>query len=221
MSLFLHKSHNVSVIPALLAVLDLEGCIVTLDAVGTLHRDADPRGADYVLTLKGNQGTLHRDVCGYFEQGQKRHWCAMPVAYGQSCDLGHRRKEVRCLWWWTDVSWLAKAQAWRDLRSIVMFEHEPHTASGVSVERRFYLSSLAVTAEQMLGAIRSHWGVENQLHWVLDVVLREDESRIRPGDGGQNMAVLRHLAFNLLRKNATKRLSLCMRRSERVGTMRS
>lgn len=213
------KSNEITAIPALLQVLDLEGCIVTLDAMGTqteIAAQIRDQGADYVLALKGNQGTLHREVRSYFEEGQKRHWRAMPVEHAQTGDLGHGRKEVRRLWRSTDVSWLAKARAWRDLRSIVMLEHERHTASGVSVERRFYISSLVIPAEQMLGAIRSHWGIENQLHWVLDVVFREDESQIRSGDGGQNMAVVRHVALNLLRKNATRRLSLRMKR-KRAG----
>ncbi|QXD13947.1 ISAs1 family transposase [Rhodocaloribacter litoris] len=213
------KSNEITAIPALLEVLDLEGCIVTLDAMGTQTEIAEAicaQGADYVLALKGNQGLLHREVRAYFEQGRTRHWRAMPVAYAERCDLGHGRKEVRRLWISTDVAWVPKAEAWRDLNSLVMVEHERHTQQGVSLERRFYISSLATTAEQMLDIIRSHWGIENQLHWVLDVVFREDESRIRRDHGGQNMAVVRQLALNLLRKDETKRLSLRMKR-KRAG----
>ncbi|HMB94159.1 MAG TPA: ISAs1 family transposase [Rhodothermales bacterium] len=215
----LNKSNEITAIPALLEVLDLEGCIVTLDAMGTqteIAAQIRKQKADYVLALKGNQGTLHREVRTYFEEGHERHWRAMPVDYAETCDLGHGRKEVRRLWISTDVAWLPKAEAWRDLSSIVMIEHERHTPSGISLERRFYISSLRVEAEQMLGIIRSHWGIENQLHWVLDVVFREDESRIRRDHGGQNMAVLRQVALNLLRKDETKRLSLRMKR-KRAG----
>lgn len=213
------KSNEITAIPALLEVLDLEGCIVTLDAMGTqteIAAQIREQGADYVLALKGNQGTLHREVRTYFEEGHERHWRAMPVNYAETCDLGHGRKEVRRLWISTDTQWLPKAEAWVDLCSIVMIEHERHRPSGLSLERRFYISSLTVEAEQMLGIIQSHWGIENQLHWVLDVVFREDESRIRRDHGGQNMAVLRQVALNLLRKDETKRLSLRMKR-KRAG----
>ncbi len=152
----------------------------------------------------------------YFEEGRARRWHAMPVEYAETCDLGHGRKEVRRLWTSTDVGWLPKGEAWADLSSIVMVEHERHTQSGTSVERRFYISSLATEAPEMLGLIRSHWGIENRLHWVLDVVFREDESRIRRDHGAQNMAILRKLALNLLRKDETKRLSLRMKR-KRAG----
>lgn len=213
------KSNEITAIPALLEVLDLEGCIVTLDAMGTQTEIAErirEQEADYVLALKGNQGTLHHEVRAYFEEGQARQWRAMPVTYAQTCDLGHGRKEVRRLWISTDVDWLPKAEAWCDLSSIVMLEHERHAPSGISLERRFYISSLAVEAQKMLGIIRRHWGIENQVHWVLDVVFREDESRVRRDHGGQNMAVLRQLALNLLRKEETKRLSLRMKR-KRAG----
>ena len=213
------KNNEITAIPALLEVLDLEGCIVTLDAMGTqteIAQQIRAQAADYVLALKGNQGTLHREVGAYFEEGRLRHWHAMPVDYAETCDLGHGRKEVRRLWISTDVAWLPRRQAWADLSSIVLIEHERHTQSGVSLERRFYISSLAVEAHEMLGIIRKHWGIENQVHWVLDMVFREDESRIRRDHGGQNMAMLRQLALNLLRKDETKRLSLRMKR-KRAG----
>ena len=213
------KSNEITAIPALLEVLDLEGCIVTLDAMGTqtdIAQQIRDQEADYVLALKGNQGTLHREVRAYFEEGRARHWRAMPVDYAETCDLGHGRKEVRRLWISADVAWLPKREAWADLRSIVLIEHERHTQSGVSLERRFYISSLAAEADEMLEIVRQHWGIENRLHWVLDVVFREDESRIRRDHGGQNMAVLRQLALNLLRKDQTKRLSLRMKR-KRAG----
>jgi predicted transposase YbfD/YdcC len=214
------KSNEITAIPALLETLALKGCIVTLDAMGTQTKIAEKiraKGADYVLALKSNQETLYREVRAYFEEGAKRQWRGMPVGHAQTVDLGHGRKEVRRVWVSSDVEWVPKFEAWRDLGSIVMIEYERHTQQGVSLERRFYISSLqGVAPERMLSIIRSHWGIENRLHWVLDVVFREDESRIRRGNGAQNMAVLRHLALNLLRKDKTKRLSLRMKR-KRAG----
>lgn len=174
------------------------------------------RGADYVLALKANQGTLHRDVCAYFEEGARRDYRGMAVSYAETTDLGHGRKEVRRLWRSTDVAWPAQAERWSGLGSIAMLESERHTEAGIARERRYYISSLDAEAEALLAAVRSHWGIENELHWVLDMVFREDESRIRRDHGGENMAVLRHIALNLLRQDETKRLSLRMKR-KRAG----
>lgn len=213
------KTNEITAIPALLEVLDLEGCIVTIDAMGTQREIAGAirqQEADYVLALKANQGTLHQEVRSYFEEGAARHWSKMPIDYAETSDLGHGRKELRRLWVSRDVEWLPKREAWADLSSIVMIEHERHTQAGVSLEQRFYISSLKAEAEQMLAIIRSHWGIENSVHWVLDVVFREDESRIRRGHGGANMATMRHMALNLLRQDSTKKMSLRMKR-KRAG----
>jgi len=211
------KSNEITAIPALLDVLDVAGCIVTIDAMGTQLEIAEQiidQEADYVLALKANQGNLHRQVKEYFSDGAKQGYTKMPVSYAETTDIGHGRKEIRRAWVSSDIEWLAAP--WSGLKSIVLIEHERHTNQKVSLEQRYYISSLDAEAEKMLDVVRSHWGIENQLHWVLDVVFQEDQSRIRRDNGGQNMAVLRHLAMNLLRQDQTKRLSLRMKR-KRAG----
>ena len=217
------KSNEIRAIPALLEVLDVAGCIVTLDAMGTQTEIAEQicaQGGDYVLALKGNQGKLHQEVREYFADGLRRGFAQMPIHFVATTDLGHGRKEVRRLWASSDVAWLPKAERWSNLRSIARLDYERHTEAGVAQVQRYYISSLAVEgpehAQVLLEAARSHWGIENSVHWVLDVVFREDESRIRRDHGGENMALLRHLALNLLRHDQTKRLSLRMKR-KRAG----
>lgn len=201
-------------------MLDVTGCIVTLDAMGTqteIAAQIRDQGADYVLALKGNQGHLDAEVREYFDLlgSTARRYCC----YAETTDVGHGRKEVRRLWATSDTAWLAQRGEWAGLQSLVMVEAERHTGGEVVSQRRYYLSSLPAEtpedAARLLGAVRSHWGIENAVHWVLDVVFREDESRVREGHGGANLSALRHLALNLLRRRETKQ-SLRMRR-KRAG----
>lgn len=219
------KSNEITAIPALVSVLDLTGCIVTLDAMGTqteIARQICARQADYVLALKGNHRALHEEVCAYFDEARRADFARRPIGYAETKDIGHGRHEVRRAWSSSDVSWLPGADAWQGLASIVLVERAraSATAGEPSVEQRYYLSSLgggsACAAEQALDAVRRHWGIENEVHWVLDVVFREDESRIRRDHGGANLSVVRHVALNLLRRDATPKLSLRMKR-KRAG----
>lgn len=214
------KSNEITAIPRLLDVLDVSGCIVTIDAMGTqtgIAAQIRDQGADYVLALKGNQGALDADVRDYFET--LRPTSTGAVCYAESTDVGHGRKDVRRLWASSDVAWLVQGGDWAGLKSLVMVESERHTDGGIARQRRYYITSLPADgpsdAARLLGAVRSHWGIENGVHWVLDVVFREDESRVRQDHGGANLSVLRHLALNLLRR-AESKLSLRMRR-KRAG----
>lgn len=200
------KSNEITAIPALLDVLDLEGCIVTIDAMGTQTAIAEQiitQRADYVLALKRNHPALYEEVRAYFERVPRHR-----LAQVETTELGHGRKEVRRVWASSDVDWLAERSRWAGLRSLVEVEAERHEGEHLTSERRYYLSSLSADTREeagvLLGAIRSHWGIENGVHWVLDVVFREDESRIRREHGGVNLSVLRHVALNLLRKNEAR-----------------
>jgi predicted transposase YbfD/YdcC len=214
------KSNEINAIPALLGVLDVRGCIVTIDAMGTQTEIAAQirgRGADYVLALKGNHEALHDDVRDYFETLASVPGRSAFACYAETADVGHGRKEIRRLWASEDLDWLIQKSAWSGLRSIVRVESERHVGGVVTRQRRYFISSLgassAADAEHLLGCVRGHWGIENRIHWVLDVVFREDESRVRRDHGAANLSVLRRLSLNLLRRATTKRkLSLRMKR---------
>lgn len=213
------KSNEITAIPALLEVLDVAGCIVTLDAMGTqaaIARQLQEQQADYVLALKANQGGLYEEVQGYFADGARRAFDGMPVTHAETLDLNHGRKEIRRVWASSDVSWLGNEARWPGLSSIIVVESERHARGTPTLERRYFISSLQAQAGSLLAIIRSHWMIENGVHWILDVVFGEDASRIRRDHGAANFGVLRRLALNMLRRNQSKKHSLRMKR-KRAG----
>ncbi|MEM1117970.1 MAG: ISAs1 family transposase [Bacteroidota bacterium] len=203
-------SNEAATLPAVLALLDVRGCLVTIDAAGcypeTAQRVLDG-SADYVLALKANQPTLHDEVASLFERAGNeserdlRRALRPLTGYAEHTDGGHGRVEIRrCHALDVAETGLIDAPAWPGLRSVAMVESERHVSGGdtVSVERRYYVSSLPVDAERVLAAVRSHWGIENGQHWVLDVVFSEDLSAIRHRVAATNAATLRRLALGVL-----------------------
>ena len=208
------KSNEITAIPELLELLEVSGCIVTIDAMGCqqkIARQLVGRGADYVLAVKENQGRLLEDVQDLFSCGQRTAFEAMEHDFHQTLDKGHGRIESRRCWTIDDpeqLSYVETAQNWPGLRSIGMVTAERRQGNRVSVESRYYISSLASDAQRLLRATRSHWGIENRVHWVLDLSFREDESRVRVGNAAENLSVVRHLALNLLRQDRTVKGSI-------------
>jgi len=204
------KSNEITAIPQLLEMLFLKGAIVTIDAMGCQKSIAEKireKGADYVLALKGNHGDLHDDVRTYFD-GVDR---TQPRTHLE-VDKGHGREEIRKCTVSCDIEWLVQKKEWAGLNCIVELEATRILGEKKSSEKRYYLCSLSGDPKEIAHAIRSHWSIENSLHWVLDVTFNEDKSRIRKKNGPENMAIVRHTTLNLLRQNGDDKTSIVRRR---------
>ncbi len=202
------KSNEITSIPKLLEVLFLKGAIVTMDAMGcqtSLAKTITEKGGDYILALKKNQKSLYEEVDLLFKDSRE-------LSCYESCDKGHGRVEIRKCFVSQEVSWLTKEKQWPKLSSIIKIESTRIIKDQSRTEVRYYLSSLTKGPKDHAFAIRSHWGIENSLHWVLDVVFSEDQNRIRKGNGPENMAIVRHSALNLIRQIEDSRTSLKRRK---------
>jgi predicted transposase YbfD/YdcC len=213
------KSNEITAVPELLRVLELAGCIVTVDAMGCqkkIAKEIIEADADYVLALKGNQEKVHQEVKSFLDasleqQKQQRPKGALvpkEAAALKSCETvekDHGRIETRRYYQSDYLDWFADKDQWEGLRSVGMVESIRQIDGKSTLERRYYLSSLPVEVETFGRAVRGHWGVENKLHWVMDVCFREDQSRARQGYAAENLATLRRLALNLLKREKTKR----------------
>lgn len=204
------KSNEITAIPELLKWLDVRGAIVTIDAMGCQKAIAEKiidKGGDYLLALKGNQSSLHEDVRLHFEQTAPASLARMSRT--ESVDKGHGRIEVRQCRVSTDIDWLRELHPeWKNLGSIVAIDSERLIGDTTTRETRYFISSSLASAPQMLAAVRLHWGIENQLHWVLDMSFGEDQSRIRKDNTPTNVAIIRHAALNMIRQAQKKRVSV-------------
>jgi len=209
------KSNEITAIPELLKALEIKGCIVTIDAMGCQKNIAEKiidKGADYVLSLKGNQGNLHDDVDLFFQDHQEKDFKNLSFDYNETVNGGHGKIEIRRYWTTSDIGWLQGRENWKNLETICMVERERHFNDRVEKETSYYIGSIENNAEKFGHAVRSHWGIENRLHWVLDVTFREDESRIRKDNAPENFAVLRHIALNMVKKETTIKKSIKAKR---------
>ncbi len=203
------KSNEITAIPELLELLDLEGAIITIDAMGTQTEIAAQivrEGGDYILALKGNQGNLHKGVKTFFEQAIANNWSGLDYSYESTTEAGHHRIEHRQVWVVpiSQVPNLPNQKKWKGLASIVMVRRRRLLWNTETARVCYYITSLDAHAASLAKAIRSHWGIENSLHWVLDVTFSEDHSRIRMGHGPENMTLLRRLCVNLIKRDKAK-----------------
>ena len=212
------KSNEITAIPQLLEMIALKGCIVTLDAMGCQKAIVEKiveREADYIVALKGNQETLHEAAkVAFAAEGEGKKTA---LAYTETFDEGHGRVETRRCWVSPQVESYEQHGEWKRLRSFVLLESErtEREKNETRVERRYFISSLSADdAQRVLGTVRKHWSVENDLHWSLDVAFREDEGRVRERNAQQNMAMMRRLALSLLKQDTKTKASIAGRRKK-------
>jgi len=197
------KSNEIVAIPKLLAMMAIEGAIVTIDAIGcqrAIARQIVAQKADYILALKGNQTSLHEDIELFATEQKANGFKDTQVSRHETVDGDHGRIETRTYTVIHEVAWLQERHNWPGLKAVVMVESKREIAEKIERETRFYITSLVWLAHQIGPAVRSHWAIENSLHWVMDMVFRDDESRIRTDHAPANFTTIKHIALNLIRK---------------------
>lgn len=208
------KSNEITAIPQLLKVLEIAGCVVTIDAMGcqvSIAQTIIDQEADYLLALKENQGNLYADVELLFDDLEESGFTAYDYATDKTVDKDHGRIEVRTVWTLSDpdlIRHLRGADRWPQLTTLVKIQAERYLPDENSVEVRYFISSLQSSPQHLLHIARTHWSIENSFHWVLDIAFREDDCRIRKDNGAQNFALLRHLALNALKQEKTAKMGI-------------
>ena len=208
------KSNEITAIPELLKLLDIKGSIITIDAMGCQKKIAEEiveKGADYVFSLKENHGNLFDDVKTFFEFERKEKFRDTDFDYYEESNKEHGRIENRKCWVSSQIDWIDQKDKWKNFNSIAMIESTRTIKDKTTKEARLFIASLPQNAKLFASVVRTHWGIENSLHWILDMTFREDESRIREGNSAENMAIIRHTALNMLqnvKKNESTNISI-------------
>jgi len=209
------KSNEITAIPELLELLQLKGSIVTIDAMGCQEKIASKiidKGADYVLAVKDNQAQLSSEIQDFFATCRQFNFAGVDHDYHEETNKGHGRIEVRRTWISSAIESLSNAAKWKNLKSLGMVESERHVGEKVTREVRYFITSAAPDAALLANAVRKHWHIENQLHWVLDISFREDESRLRRDNAAANFVVFRHIALNVLRQEKSDKKGIKAKR---------
>lgn len=205
------KSNEITAIPELLKTLDIKGCVVTTDAMGCqkeIVRQIVAQGADYVLSLKGNQGNLHKEVELFFQDAKKDGYKDMVPETHTTVDGGHGRVETRTYTVTADVDWFEEKSKWMNLTTFGMVESTREIGDQTTHETRYFISSLPCDAKRFAEAARDHWGVENSLHWCLDISFGEDDSRVRSGHAPANLAIIRRFALSLIKQDPQRKIGV-------------
>jgi predicted transposase YbfD/YdcC len=209
------KSNEITAIPELLNTLKLKGCIVTVDAMGcqtAIAEKIQDLGGDYVLGLKGNQETLHAEAVNFFNQVMDVGADEAGCSYAKTVEKDHGRIEEREVWVTSDLEWLGSIAEWKGLKSLICVQATRYEKGKTSVEKRYYISSLRLEADRIGQIIRLHWGIENKLHWHLDVSFNEDKSKVRAGHGAENFSLLKRCVLNLVKADTTEKASVRIKR---------
>ena len=209
------KSNEITAIPPLLKMLAIRGCLVSIDAMGCqteIAKTIVEQGADYVLALKGNQGDLHVDVVQLFAAARKQDFKNIEHQFHSTMEKGHGRIETRNYWTMGNTEYLLGAQKWSGLKSIGMVESRRELNGKVSIEQRYYILSIESDVQRFATAVRSHWSIENQLHWILDVSFAEDTAQSCSGYSAENLSVIRHVGINLLSRDKKTKVGVKTRR---------
>lgn len=204
------KSNEITAIPELLKVLEIKDSIVTIDAMGTQKKIASTivgNGGDYILAVKGNQPTLESELINYFENVSLKK-----LAYYEEHDTGHGRSEVRKYYTSKEIDFISSKNNWEKLNSVGMTESIRNIGGKKTVQKKYYIASISSDVKTFSEATRKHWGIENSLHWCLDVGFREDECRIRKGFAAENVAIIRHIALNMLKNEKTSKRGIVGKR---------
>jgi predicted transposase YbfD/YdcC len=205
------KSNEITAIPELLKLLDLKGSVVTIDAMGCqkeITTQIVEQEADYVLSLKGNQGNLHKEVELLFEDAKNDGFKNLTYDSLTTVDGDHGRIETRRYTTVADVDWFEEKEKWTKLTTFGMIESEREVNGHITSETRYFISSLPNDAKRFAEAARGHWAVENNLHWCLDIAFREDDSRARSGNAQENLAAIRRLALNLIKQDSQRKIGV-------------
>ena len=211
------KSNEITAIPELLDALILNGCIVTIDAMGCQKGIVEKiveRGGEYVISLKGNQGSLHEDVKLFLESAQEKKFATLSHDYYETVEKGHGRVETRRYWVTEEIDWLPQKLGWKKLTSIGLVESEIYQNGKTTIENRCFINSIKPDAKRFSQAVRQHWAIENNLHWQLDVSFDEDKLKMRAGYAAQNLSILRRMVLNLLKQDTSVKGSIKAKRKK-------
>lgn len=209
------KSNEITAIPELLKALNINGCIITIDAMGTQKKIAEEiisGGGDYILPVKGNHPTLHRELTAFFDCMQTEHKDKKILYTEERNEKEHGRSEYRRYWLCEDIDWITSKNEWTNINAVGMTESYRTENGKTTVKKKYYISSIQSGISTFSKSVRKHWGIENSLHWCLDVAFREDDCRIRKGYASENFAVVRHIAVNMLKREKTSRRGIAGKR---------